>query len=313
MNFVRLINSEELGLLLPYDALIPALREAMIGVSEGSYAMPLRHAIQLEGTGRLGVMTGSDRRSHAATVKLVAFPAAPGTESHAGLVALFNGAEMRLSALLPSHALTARRTAAATAVATDALANASARTLAILGTGAQAAAHLEALVHVRDFDRIRIWGRSRDHALKLAAQCPAAMPVDTIEEAVADADVVCTVTASTSPILRGSTLCAGAHVNLVGASFPDAREADDATLGRGTLFVDSRESAAAQAGELRGAFGISHIKAEIGEVLAGSSGRVDQQEITIYKSLGVAAQDLVAAEIAIARAEAAGCGELIAI
>jgi ornithine cyclodeaminase len=219
---------------------------------------------------------------------------------------------------MDAAAITAIRTAAASAVATRALAREDAGVLAILGTGEQADTHIEALVQVRPLRALRLWGRSPDKAHALAARhanLPVAVEVcETARAAVEGADIICTLTASAEPILEGRWLAPGTHINLVGASRRNAREADVEVVTRARFFVDLRTSASAEAGEWyhamqAGLVSESHILAEIGEVLAGTAaGRVTDTDITVYKSVGMAAQDLAAAHVIYERAVVDGIG-----
>jgi ornithine cyclodeaminase len=206
-------------------------------------------------------------------------------------------------AVADAEAITHIRTAAATAVATDALARPDARHLLILGTGGQAATHLEALPLVRPFDRVTIWGRSLDKAQALAARYGHlnARATADLPTAAAEADVICTLTGATTPVLMGEWLRPGVHVNLVGSSAPGPVEVDSALVARCRYVADSRASVLAAAAELlvaiqKGFVTEAHVVAEIGEVLLGRvPGRRDAQDITAYKSLGHAVQDLAAA------------------
>jgi ornithine cyclodeaminase len=219
--------------------------------------------------------------------------------------------------MIDATAITGLRTAAASAVATRALARPDARSLAIIGTGEQAAAHLRSIAAVRAIQTVRLWGRTPERVREFirTESAHSSVPIEiaaTVEQAVADADIVCTTTSSREPILNGAWLKPGAHVNLVGASAATAREADDDLVKRAAFFVDFRGSALAQAGELLGAFGeraAAHIRGEIGEVLSGAKqGRTSREELTVYKSLGIAAQDLAAAQFVYESAHRAGAG-----
>jgi ornithine cyclodeaminase len=300
------------------------LREAMVAVSRGEVEMPLRWALALpQSRGMLGMMPGWYGPADAAGIKLISLvpPALrEGRSSHLGLMILYDGAGLVPRALLCGATLTSLRTAAATAVATDVLARSDARVLAVLGTGEQAESHLEALAPVRDFAEVRIWGRRQPSAQALAER-QAGRFADirvcaTVAAALAGADVVCAVTSSPAPVFGGESLEPGMHVNLVGSSTPDKRECDTAAVCRSRFIVDYRPSAMAQAGELltairEGAVTEQHIAAEIGEVIAGTAaGRTSAAEITLYKSLGVAAQDLAVAAAIVDAATAAGEGSL---
>ncbi len=329
---IRILDGPTVRSLLPFAACVDVVRQAMIATSAGRALLPLRHSMPLpNGAGALGMMAGYLGEPECFGIKLVSlFPGnrQRGLSSHLGAYLLYEAESGRPLALMNAGELTAIRTAAASAVATLALMRRDSTRLAILGTGEQARAHLDALLTVHAFREITIWGRRPERAAQLAAlarehhagrtdltvaSCPNA------RDAVARADVICTVTASQTPILHGAWLQPGTHVNLVGASFPDRREIDADGVARSCFFVDYRASAMAQAGELldalrAGAVTESHIVAEIGAVLAGTTaGRRDAAEITIYKSLGVAAQDLAAAWHVFQQAEARDLGVAAAL
>ena len=234
-----------------------------------------------------------------------------GLDLHQGFVALFDGETGETRAIMNAGGITAVRTAAVTGVATRLLARQDASTLAILGAGIQGKANLEAMRAVRSFDRVLAWSRTPGRA---AAELDGVEEVATVEEAVRDADVVVTATSAAEPILRREWLKAGAHVNAVGSSVKTARELDTATIVDGSLFVDRRESTVNEAGDYlfplkEGAIGPDHIRAEIGEILIGKHpGRTSPDELTIFKSLGLAVEDLAAAEYVVRRAEETGTG-----
>jgi ornithine cyclodeaminase len=252
------------------------------------------------------------------------FPGNPerGLDTHQGGVLLFDGETGELRALLDASAVTAIRTAAVSAVATRALAREDARELALLGSGVQARAHLEACAKVRELERARVWSPTPEHAREFAAAAEAPFPVEAVENAeaaVRGADLVVTATAAREPILEGEWLASGAHVNAVGSSLPTARELDAATVRDAALFADSRESLLNESGDYRFAveeadIGPEHVRAELGEVLIGSrDGRRSDDELTLFESLGLAAEDLAAAEHVYARARAGGGGTVVAL
>jgi len=297
--------------------------QVMRRVSQGKTQMPLRTFVTLRsGAGLFAAMPGCIDEPTTFGAKLISvFPrnADRGLASHNGIVVLMDPDSGRVTGILDAASITAIRTAAATAVATRALARPDSRTLAILGAGEQAATHLEALAHVLPLKHIRLWARSpekaRDFASREGALRELAIEVRaSVREAVRDADVICTLTGASEPILNGEWLAPGMHVNLVGASLAHTREADDEVVRRGRYFVDYRPSALAQAGELLHAqrCGIvtgEHLLGEIGEVLEGTlPGRERAADITIYKSLGIAAQDLAAAQLILERARSEGLG-----
>jgi ornithine cyclodeaminase len=244
---------------------------------------------------------------------------ARGLDAHQGTVTLFDGETGVPTAILDASAITEIRTAAVTAIATGALARADARTLAILGAGVQGRAHLEALAPMRGFEQVRVYAPTRVHAQAVADEAaPARFEVivaASAEDAVRGADVVVTATNAREPVFARAWLKPGAHVNAVGASTPRAREIDTATVAASALFCDSRESVRHEAGEFQlavreGAItGEEHIRAELGEVLTGTAaGRRDDGELTLFRSLGIAVEDLAAAETAVAAARAQGLG-----
>jgi ornithine cyclodeaminase len=313
---VRILDEHAVRRLLPPAECIAAMEGALAALARGEVHNPLRFVVRPPGEGSLlGLMPahrGGDEPLWA--LKAVAiFPsnAARGLDLHQGFVALFDGETGETRALLNAGAITAVRTAAVTAVATRLLAREDASTLAILGAGIQARAHADALRLVRDFDRVVVWsrsGRSLDGAESAASA----------EEAVRDADVVVTVTSAAEPVLRREWLKAGAHVNAVGSSIPTTRELDTATMRDAALFVDRRESTVNEAGDFlfpqqEGAIGAEHIRAEIGELLLGAEGRRSAGELTVFKSLGLAVEDLAAAEHVLRRAEAEGVGEVVSL
>ncbi len=236
---------------------------------------------------------------------------ARGLDAHQGIVTLFDGETGVPTAILDASAVTEIRTAAVTAVATRELARQDARALAILGAGVQARSHLKALLKVRPFDHVRIYAPTEEHAQAVVDEAPetdAELSVaPSAELAVSGADVVVVATSSREPVLSRDWLSIGAHVNAVGASTPTAREIDVATVADSALFCDSRESLRNEAGEFllaitEGAIaGEQHVRAELGEVLAGlQPGRTDDTELTMFRSLGLAVEDLAAAETAVA-------------
>jgi ornithine cyclodeaminase len=247
-------------------------------------------------------------------------PANParGLDAHQGIVTLFDGETGVPTAILDASAVTEIRTAAVTAVATRELARQDARALAILGAGVQARSHLKALMKVRPFDHVRIYAPTEEHARAVVdeADTDAELTVaPSAELAVNGADVVVVATSSREPVMSREWLSIGAHVNAVGASSPSAREIDVQTVVDSAVFCDSMESLRNEAGEFRLALadraisGEDHVRAELGEVLAGlKPGRRDDTELTLFRSLGLAVEDLAAAEHAVAVARSHGIG-----
>jgi len=295
---------------LTYDLAIPVVREAMIAFSTGRTKQLLRSIIPL-GDGRMfGIMPGALGGDAVFGAKLISvFPDnfAKGVQSHQGVVVVFDPDTGAPACIAHAGEVTAIRTAAASAVATDVLARPDATRLAILGYGEQAATHARALVKVRRLASIAVWGRSAERARAFAARMSAELDLPVVaapgaREAVAEADVICTVTPSVEPILEGAWVAPGAHVNLVGSSYAGPVEADNALVVRARFIADSREGVLAQGAEFlrakaAGLVGDDHIVAEIGEVLAGlKPGRRSADEVTVYKSLGHVAQDLASVQ-----------------
>jgi ornithine cyclodeaminase/alanine dehydrogenase-like protein (mu-crystallin family) len=325
---IRVIKGEDVRRLLPYGDCVEAVAEAMRAVSAGRTIMPLRQIMRLPGgQGALGTMPGYLGDPECFGIKLLSlFPGNPavGLSSHLGLYMLCEAQNGRPIALMEASVLTAVRTAAASVVATRALARADSKVLAIIGTGEEAVSHIEAFQAVRPFERLLVWGRNPVAAQGLADRANGVGARDVrvvsgVREALAEADVVCTVTSSPHPLLFGADVRPGTHLCLVGASIASCSEVDDDCVAMSRFFVDYRASAMAQAGELLHAIGAgvvteAHIVAEIGEVLAGTSpGRRSASEVTVYKSLGVAAQDLAAASLVYRRAVELGAGTLAPI
>jgi len=326
MRVLTLSHRDVLAALQPEEC-AAAMAAVLAEHARGGTYLPLRSVMAPPGAaGFLGLMPGWRAADHdggaAFALKAVCImPGNParGLDAHQGLVTLFDGESGVPTAILDASAVTAVRTAAVTAVATGLLARGDARVLAILGAGTQARAHLRALAGVRDFAQIRVYAPTRAHAQALVEQAGAARGeagvAASAEEAVRDADVVVTVTSAREPVLQRAWLKPGAHVNAVGASTPQARELDTATVAASALFCDSRESLRNEAGEFRLAIsegliaGDDHVRAELGEVLAGTApGRRDAGELTLFRSLGLAIEDLAAAEHAVAVATQRGIG-----
>lgn len=311
------LTASDVERLLPMRDAIALMRDAMRQVSAGETVLPLRQFMAVPGgTGKLAVMPGYVAEPASFGVKIVSkFPRAPSDRhgTHVGAVLIFGADDGLPLALIDGAMLTAIRTAATSAMATDVLARADAATLLVLGCGEQAHRHIDALREVRAFGRAIIWGRDQACAAVLAQAVGGEVATD-LDAAVAEADVICTTTSAVTPVLRGAALRPGTHINLVGSAVATSAEADSEVVRRSRFFVDARPAALAAAGELLDAItaGIvdeSHIAGEIGEVLLGSvAGRQSTDEITVYKSLGVTAQDLVAAHAVWRAAVATGAG-----
>ena len=312
------LNQQEVEELLDMEGCIEAMADALASLARGEVQVPLRVVVRPEGEDTfLGLMPA--HRGGAAplySLKTVCvFPENPGRglDAHQGTVTLFDGETGETRALMNASAITAIRTAAVSAVATRLLAREDARELGILGAGVQARSHVEALRLVRGFERIRIFSPTAAHAEALAAES-GAEAVGSAEEAVRGADVVVTATSSVEPVLERGWLEAGAHVNVVGGRPPAMRELDVATVADSAFYVDRRESAENEAFDYRdaleaGAIAPGHIRGEIGEILIGAvPGRQSPEELTVFRSLGLAVEDLAAAEYVVRRARERGAG-----
>ena len=318
-----ILTPSEVRRLLPMRECIDAVAGALRALSTGEALNPLRWGVRLPAErGLIGLMPGFLPGTGALGLKAVTFfPGNHGTpyDSHQGVVVLFDPQHGVPTGIFDASEITAIRTAAASAVATRALARDDAGDLALLGAGVQARTHLEAMAVVRKLRRVRVWSPTAHEreafARRESGRHGVAVEVSaSARAALCGADLVCTATAARTPVVAGEWLAPGAHVNAVGACFPAARELDTAAVLRSRLYVDRRESALAEAGDIlipidEGALTDAHIVAEIGEVLAGSApGRGSASEITLFKSLGLAVEDLAAAGYLLQRARLEGVG-----
>ena len=315
---VLILSEHDVREHLPMRDCIEAMAGVLAALARDELSMPLRFVMRSPATSALMGIMPAHRGGPAPAFSLKEIVVAPGNpaqglDSHQGAVILHDGETGELRAILNAAPVTEIRTAAVSAVATRALARPGAGTVAILGAGVQARSHVEAMRCVLNDPEIRIWSRTAEHARALA-RATGATSCATAQEALAGAEVVCTTTSSHEPVLRHEWLAPGAHVNAVGSSIPSTRELDTATVVAASLFVDRRESTLSEAGDYlfparEGAIGPEHIRAELGEVLAGAHpGRTADTELTVFKSLGLAVEDLAAAELAVDRARAAGAG-----
>jgi ornithine cyclodeaminase len=300
------------------------MRDTLAAVSRGEAELPLRWALSVpDKGGMLVMMPGYLRPAASAGIKLISLAAGADRtrSSHLGIMMLYDADGLAPTSMLCGSTVTALRTAATTACATDILAARDARILAILGSGEQADAHLAALPVVREFVEVRVWSRTRANAENLAKRFTATgMRIevcDSVAAAVHNVDVVCTLTSSPNPILPGSLVSAGVHVNLVGSSGRTTSETDDDLVARSKFYVDYMPSALSQAGELlgaveRGCISTDHVAGEIGEVILGTRpGRATAADITVFKSVGIAAEDLALAAYVQRKAERLGLGQLV--
>jgi len=320
---VLFVNEPGVHELLAMQDCIPLMRDALISLANGDVVLPLRTKVRLpDGSGVLGLMPGYLGNPRSFGLKVVTvMPGNHGTpyDSHQGVVMLFGVEHGEPLAILDATAITAIRTAAASAAATDALANVDAGDLALIGSGAQARTHLAAMQSVRSLRRVRVWSRTRANAERFANQESTKSSVtievsDSAVDAVRGADIICTTTAAREPVLRGEWLSPGAHVNAVGACFSTSRELDTDAVRRSRFFTDCRESCVNEAGDFliprgEGAIDDAHLLGDLGDVFLGKiPGRLSHDDITIFESLGVAMEDLASAHFIHRRAVESGAG-----
>ncbi len=297
---VLVLSEHDVRALLPMDECIEAMDGVLRSLTRGELHQPLRFLTRPPNAESLMGFMPAYRSAQGSVWSLKEIVIAPGNparglDAHQGAVLLHDGETGELRALLNASPITEIRTAAVSAVATRALARSDARVVAILGAGVQARSHADAMRAVLDDVEIRTWSRGDG---------------GTAENVLRGADVVCTCTSAREPILRREWLAAGTHVNAVGSSLPTTRELDTETMTASRLFVDRRESTLNEAGDLLLAgLGEEHIQAELGEVLTGAHpGRADGAELTVFKSLGLAVEDLAAAELIVRKAREQGAG-----
>ncbi|HEY5264075.1 MAG TPA: ornithine cyclodeaminase family protein [Steroidobacteraceae bacterium] len=323
---IRVLRGPEVRQLLPMAECVDLMQRTMITVSERRVVLPLRSVMVMPGDrGMLGNMPGYLAEPECFGVKLVSLiprNKPPHYSSHLGMVLLFEAEHGCPVALLDAAEITAIRTAAASGLATRLLARSDAGDLALLGAGEQARSHLSAMLAVRALRRVRVWARDAGKAAAFAktegARHRIAIETSaTVPEAVAGADIICTLTKAREPILLGEQLTPGVHLNVVGSSIAATAEIDTPAVLKSRFFVDYRDSTINEGGEyLRalkaGAITPDHILGEIGEVANGSKvGRRAAAEITLYKSLGIAPQDLASAHYVLQKARLAGLGQVI--
>ena len=320
---VLIVNQHEVPELLPMRECIEVMADALSALTRGEAVMPLRSIVSLpDGSGLLASMPSMLPSAGVMGIKVITvFPGNEGTEleSHQGAVLLFEAERGRPLAIIDASEVTAIRTAAVSGLATRLLARPDAGDVAILGSGTQARTNLEAMLSVRDVRRVRAWSRTREHADRFAERESSRHGIrveasGSAQEAVEGADIVCTTTSATEPVIQGRWLSPGAHVNAVGFSGPAGRELDTEAVVRARLFADRRESILNEAGDFlipkrEGAVGDDHVVGELGEVILGKvEGRTSREEITVFESLGLAVEDLAAAEYIERKALATGTG-----
>jgi alanine dehydrogenase len=322
-----LLTEADLARALDMGELIAAVRAALGSFSRGEVVQPVRPTLKIEPAGGYYATMPAylrDTRGGALGMKSVTFfpgNAGGAHPTHLATVLLLDPATGALLALLDGRLITEMRTAAASAVSVDLLARPDARRLAILGSGVQARSHLRAVALVRPLASVRVWSRTVEHAARFAAEmtgtapCPIE-PAGSATEAARGADLVVLATAAQEPVLGADSLEPGMHLCAVGSSTPDRRELYGAAVARCRVFVDSRAAARAEAGDLllaeaEGLIGPGHTVAELGEVVNGAPGRRGAEEITLFKSLGLAVEDVAAARLAFERAAALGLGTAV--
>lgn len=304
------INKEQVTQHLPMKTCIALMEEAFKALVKGETLQPLRSIMWLpDKTGALGMMPAYSADNNIIGIKVISvFPQnrTAGYSSHQGVVLLFESAHGRLLAIVDADEITAIRTAAASGLATKILARDIVSTLAILGSGTQAQQHIEAMLCVRKISSIKIWSRGYSNAEELARQIStkhnvSAIAVKDPKDAVNDADIICATTASPTPVVLGEWIKKGAHINAVGSCTPGTREFDTAAIVNSKLYTDKYESLYNEAGDFlipkkEGAVTDDHVRGELGEALAGKKrGRESDNEITFFKSLGIAIEDIYAA------------------
>ena len=321
-----IVDQTEVAQLLPMDECMEVMARALASLARGEAQLPLRSILWLpERIGAFALMPGALHEDKIVGAKVVTFfYGNQGTDldAHQGAVLLFEAERGRLLAVIDATSVTAIRTAAVSGVATRLLAREDADVLALIGSGVQARTHLEAVRHARKIRKVRVASKDLASAHVFAEreskrQKVEIEPVQSAREAIRGADIVCTVTTSLEPVVLGDWLEPGMHLNVVGSSTPAGREVDTAGVVRSRLYVDRRESTLNESGEFltakkEGAIGDGHIVGEIGEVLIGKvAGRRSPEEITLFKSLGLAIEDVASAKHIYEKARASGRGRFI--
>jgi len=317
-----LLSEKDVRAVLSMDDLIAAMETALDQFSAGGVRQPLRNILDVGGGAFYGVMPAFVSKPPALGTKLVTVyhsNAARGLPSHLATIVLLDPETGALLAIMDGRYITEARTAAVSAASARHLARQDARVLAVIGSGVQARSHLDALARVCAFDEIRVWGRDASRVTVLLNDAPThararLVAAGSVAAAVDQADVIALVTASREPVLRRESVRDGAHICAVGACRPDQREMESALVRDARVFVDSRAGALAEAGDLvipinEGTIDAGHIAGELGDVFGGRiPGRQDASEITIFKSLGMAVEDVAAAHVAFERASERGLG-----
>ena len=322
----RIIRGDEVRRLLTMEDTIRAMRDALRGVSAGSAVMLQRQMLPQPEENKFAVMGGADETLGLCGAKVIVFPgpAAGKAGTSQGIIPLFDAKTGALAAIVDAEQITAVRTAATSAAATDLLANPGADTLAILGAGRIGRLHIEAISKVRPIRKVYVWNRTAAKAEDCCRWAEQelglkAVPCADPRAAVEQAEILCTVTQAREPILQGDWLREGAHLNAVGACAPFARELDSRAVTRSRVFVDQREAALNGSGDLvfpvrEGVFSAADLAGEIGDVLLGRApGRQNDKEITLFESVGISVEDLAAAALVFEKAQRQDLGVCVTL
>ena len=316
LTYFRLLNSADVASLIDIDALIDAMREALRQFSTGAVQQPVRTVLPVGDRNWFGVMPAQLQSPAAIGAKLITVfgrNADQGLPTHLGAVLLFSPHTGALVAMMDGRVLTESRTAAVSALSAQVLARDDVEEMAIIGTGAQARAHLLAMERVFDFKTVRVWSPTPVHPLNFVSEMTPHTEAELVaaaspERAVHGAPLIVLATSASEPVVQNEWIRSGAHIVSVGACRPDQRELDPALIRRSRFYVDSRAAALVESGDVvlglaQGAFSASHIAGELGEVIAGTvEGRRSAADITIFKSLGLAVEDIAAADLVYRRA-----------
>lgn len=319
-----IVSHADVERLLPMAECIDVMADALAATARGEALLPLRQVLKLH-SGRDAFAVMPAVLGHAIGAKVITvFPGNDATpyESHMGVILYFDDTHGRLLAIIDASSVTAIRTAAVSGLATRLLANPGASRLAILGAGVQAMTHLEAMCAVRPISRVAVWSRGEERRERFAQWARGRFALEVVtcatsEESVRGAEVICTVTSSREPVLKGEWVSPGAHLNAVGASIASARELDSQAVVQSLLYVDRRESTMAESGDFliprdEGLIDNAHIRGELGELVSGRApGRTDAAQCTLFKSLGLAVEDVASARLIHERALVTGAGTWI--
>lgn len=318
-----ILTRSQVHRLMPVRDCVEIMAGALSELAQGRTILPLRQVVPLtDRSGLLGLMPVISEDTARMAAKIISvFPQNKqrGLESHQGVVLLFDARQGPLLAITEAGSVTAIRTAAVSGLATQLLARTDASRLAVLGSGLEAQTHLQAMMAVRKIEHVRVWSRTpgnaetfaRTESMRHQVRIDAA---SSVRDAVEKADVICTVTASNSPVLEADWIAPGTHINAVGACTPNARELDSRAVASARLFVDRRESTLKESGDFlfpkqEGLINDDHILGELGDLLTGRlAGRISSNDITLFKSLGIAIEDLAAVSFLYDKASASGEG-----